>query len=296
MITLHNCPICKSTKLNDYSSTIDYSVSKEKFTLSQCDNCSLIFTNPLPDENEIGKYYQSENYISHTDTRKGLINTLYHAVRNYTLNKKVALIKKQNNNKKGKLLDIGCGTGYFLETAHRNNWEISGFEPDNTAREIANTKLNYKIVGKLEEVIDKEFDVISLWHVLEHIHQLDFTINKLKTLLKHNGTIIIAVPNIESWDSQYYKEKWAALDVPRHLYHFSKKSMMALAKQHQLNVIETKPMIFDSFYVSMISEKYKNNNKLGVTQILKSFIIGLISNIKGITTNNQSSTIYILKK
>lgn len=290
------CPVCDSLDFKLYTTAKDYSISKENFSIDECKNCSLVFTNPVPNKEEIGKYYQSENYISHTDIKKGIINGLYHAVRKYTLNKKVALIKQLNGNKIGKLLDIGCGTGYFLEQARKKKWTIAGFEPDEIARKIANDKLENKIVEKLEKVNSDNFNVITLWHVLEHIHELEYTITKIKSLLVKNGTIIIAVPNIESWDAKYYKEKWAALDVPRHLYHFSKKSMIQFAKKNNLELIETRPMRFDSFYVSMMSEKYKNNDKLGIQSLLKAIMIGLISNIKASQTNNYSSLIYILQK
>lgn len=294
MVNQQKCLICEGNNLKNYLNVIDSSVSKETFLLSQCANCDFIFTNPHPNQQEIGRYYASEEYISHSDSKKGIVNSIYHEIRKIALKNKIKLINKLNNQNSGKLLDIGCGTGYFLEAATKNGWVIEGFEPDNNAREIANQKLINKVVLNLNDIKSTKFDVITLWHVLEHVHDINTTIEKSKELLSDNGTIIIAVPNIESWDSKHYLDKWAALDVPRHLYHFSKKTLTQYMKNHDLVVEAILPMKFDSFYVSIMSEKYANK-KLGLVELLKGLVIGAISNLKA-NSNNYSSLIYVIKK
>lgn len=297
MITHIDCPICNSQELiAKHLQVCDYSITKEKFWISTCNQCQFIFTNPIPHQADIGKYYASEQYVSHSDTRKGIINQLYHYVRKLTLSHKLQLIEKVNTNSAKHLLDIGCGTGYFLQYAQIKGWTIAGYEPDETARKAAEHKINAKIATDLKEFGSKKFDVITLWHVLEHVHSLNETVEFLKHHLSDSGKIVIAVPNIESWDANYYQEKWAALDVPRHLYHFSKKSISLLFHQHGLKLLKSKGMIFDSFYVSMISEKYKNNGKLNVIGLVKAFFIGLISNLKTYNLPNNSSIIYIFEK
>ena len=173
------CPICDGIDLKNYLKVVDYSVTKELFSLSQCTNCEFIFTNSPPNQEQIGKYYASEEYISHSDSKKGIVNSIYHRIRKFSLKNKIKLINRLNNQFKGKLLDIGCGTGYFLETAGNNNWEVEGFEPDNDARKIANEKLNNKIVSSLNDIKGNNFDIITLWHVLEHIHDINSAILKI---------------------------------------------------------------------------------------------------------------------
>lgn len=296
IITYTNCPVCTSNNIQNYIKVKDSSVSQQDFQLSNCKACGFIFTNPVPAANSIGQYYASEQYISHSDTKKGLINQLYHWVRSYTLSKKIALLNEVNKNNSKKLLDIGCGTGYFLVKALELNWSIEGYEPDETARKIANNKLNNKIHNSLSTITESGFDVITLWHVLEHVHELNATIEIIKSKISATGKVIIAVPNIESWDAKYYAETWAALDVPRHLYHFSKSSITLLLKKHGFVLEQTKGMIFDSFYVSMMSEKYKNNHKINFLGLIKALFIGLISNIKGLGKTNHSSLIYVFRK
>lgn len=294
MEKIENCPICNKNNFKIYSNVVDNSVSKEKFTLSECSECHFIFTNPRPTEIEIGKYYQSEDYVSHNDTNKGFINSIYHLVKKYTLWKKLNLMVKISGKKNGKLLDYGCGTGDFIKILKDVNWDVQGLEPDQGARTLAQGKIGeerVKDIGSLNN-LDNNFDVITCWHVVEHIHKLNETLETLINSLTPKGKLLIAVPNISSYDSAHYKEFWAALDVPRHLYHFKPLDIINLAKKHQMEVETILPMVFDSFYVSMLSEKYKGGS------IIKAFWIGLISNLKAASraNNSYSSQIYILKK
>lgn len=293
MEKLEKCPICNNNTLNKFISCIDFTVSKEVFDIDECEKCSFKFTNPRPNINEIGKYYQSETYISHSDTNKGLVSKIYKWVRSYTLSKKVNLINKINNYQKGIILDIGCGTGYFLKECQDNKWQVNGIEPDDNARKLAVQNLSQNIKTSLFELENnKAYDVITMWHVLEHVHDLNKTLEKLKNLLKENGKIVIAVPNYECYEEKIYKEYWAAYDVPRHLNHFSKNTIIQLFKNTGLKNIAIEPMYFDSTYISMLSSKYKN----GKTNYIESIYTGLKSNIKAKNKQNYSSLIYIFEK
>ncbi|HEY6956040.1 MAG TPA: class I SAM-dependent methyltransferase [Flavisolibacter sp.] len=289
-----NCPVCHSTNINPLLTVKDHSVSKEEFVVWMCGNCSLRFTQDVPDEASIGGYYQSSDYISHSNTNKGLINKLYQRVRNYTLNQKADLIIGQTV-KQGKLLDLGAGIGAFLNTMNQEGWETKGIEPDEGARRQAKELFNIdlKDTNHLQELGENSFDAITLWHVLEHVHQLHPYVQKLSALLKPKGKLFIAVPNYQSLDASIYKTYWAAYDVPRHLYHFSPQSIQVLMQQHGLKLIAKKPMWFDSFYISLLSSKYKN----GKTNWLGAGAAGLRSNVKTLINKDHcSSIVYIIEK
>jgi len=289
-----NCPVCNSTAINPLLTVKDHSVSKEEFVIWQCSNCSLRFTQDVPDETSIGRYYQSADYISHSNTSKGLINRLYQKVRNYTLDQKADLIIGETV-KQGEILDLGSGIGAFLDTMSKKGWGICGIEPDEGARRQAKSLFNIELkdTNALQQLADDSFDAITLWHVLEHVHQLHPYIEQLKSLLKAKGKLFIAVPNYESLDSSIYKLFWAAYDVPRHLYHFNPKAVDKLMLQHGLKVIAKKPMWFDSFYISLLSSKYKNGN----TSWIGAGLSGLRSNIRTLFNKDYcSSIVYIIDK
>ena len=267
----------------------DNSVSKENFELLLDEELQLLKTHPQPSLETLPKYYESEDYISHTDGKRSMFEKLYQIIKSYSLNKKVNLINSYHP-QKGNLLDIGSGTGDFLTTAKNSGWTITGIEPNQKAKDISISK-GVVFVDNLESIQDNSFDVITMWHVLEHVPNLENQIAELKRLLKPNGTIIIAVPNFKSFDANYYKEFWAAYDVPRHLWHFSKTAIEKLFATQNLKLIKTLPMIFDSFYVCLLSEKYKT----GKMNFFKAFYIGLTSNIKAMQTLEYSSHIYIIK-
>lgn len=265
----------------------DYSVSKEIFYLKYNEKYQLYKTEPIPEK--LGIYYQSEEYISHTDSKKTFIEKIYQYVKKYMLQKKIDLIHKYTKNR-GKILDIGAGTGDFLKIAQENGWKITGIEPERKARNRAEEK--GVLLEENQEKINDKYDVITMWHVLEHIPDLENQIIFLKNHLTDNGILVIAVPNYKSKDAQIYKQFWAAFDVPRHIWHFSKKSIQLIFEEKGFNLIETKPMPFDAFYVSLLSEKYKT----GKVSYFKGFFNGLRSNLSAIRTGEYSSLIYILKK
>ncbi len=264
----------------------------ESFAITQCANCSFLFTNPRPVEVDLSKYYKSEAYISHTNKATNLVNFTYKLARNYTLAKKVKLINSISPEKS--VLDYGCGSGEFLSACQKKAWKIHGFEPDQQAREKAASITQTNIISDLKDLkyLD-QVSLITLWHVLEHVPNLNATIEQLKSKLTKNGKFLIAVPNHESYDAQYYKEYWAAYDVPRHLYHFSMKTMKGFLQKHGLKLYKTIPMILDAYYVSLLSEKYKN----GRNNYINSIIIGYKSNTYAkVNKNNYSSLIYIAGK
>lgn len=293
MQSLSNCPICNSTQFSPFLSAVDNTVSRETFQIVQCNSCGFKFTNPRPEESELGRYYKSEEYVSHSNTKKGFINSTYQSVRKYTLLKKLQLISKHY--KTGRILDIGCGTGEFLNVCKNAKWQTVGIEPDDDAREMAikNYGLDVHQESDLVFLENASFDVISMWHVLEHVPKLNERVEELKRLIKPNGIIIIAVPNCSSLDAKTYQQNWAAYDVPRHLYHFSPKDIETLFRNHGMKVFRILPMIFDSFYVSMLSEKIKT----GKINLLRSTWNGLRSNISALKNGKTySSQIYLIRK
>lgn len=292
MLTIEKCLVCGSNQFEPFLDCKDYTVSQENFKIVSCQSCGFKFTNPRPDNSVLGNYYKAESYVSHTNSKKGIVNKLYHLVRNYTLKKKIALISSYVS--RGTILDYGCGTGMFLGQCKNAGWETFGMEPDVDARQIASEQNLNLFADKITletHVAEKQFDAITLWHVLEHVTDMQETLGFFKYKLKQNGILIIAVPNHVSHDAQHYKEHWAAYDVPRHLHHFEQKSMKQLLDNAGFNLIETKPMMFDSFYVSMLSEKYKT----GTVNLVSAFMSGLKSNLKAKDTSSYSSTIYIFK-
>jgi len=267
----------------------DHSVSKEIFELYHDETLDMLITFPQPDLENLGKYYESEDYISHTDNKRSLFEKAYHFVKNIALKNKLNLINGEQS-QKGRILDIGAGTGDFLLTAKNNGWETVGVEPSERAKNIAIQK-GISFVNEISDLQNNSFDVITMWHVLEHVPNLELQIQELKRLLKPTGTLIVAVPNFKSYDAQHYKTFWAAYDVPIHFWHFSKKAIQSLFEKVDMKLEKVLPMKFDSFYVSLLSEKYKT----GKMNYISAFFIGLKSNLKAGSTKEYSSHIYVLK-
>lgn len=272
-----------------YLKTKDFLVSGESFDLIYDKELELLKTIPQPKSEDLAKYYESQDYISHTDEKKGLFSGVYQLVKKWSLRNKTNLIFAQNSGV-GSLLDVGAGTGDFLKVASESGWKVYGMEPNKKASSLALEK-GIALKNSLEEFKGEQFDVITLWHVLEHIPNLDETISLLTDLVKPGGALIIAVPNYKSFDASYYGKFWAAYDVPRHLWHFSKTAIEKLFSNN-FEMEKVKPMIFDSFYVSLLSEKYKNGNSFS----LKAIWIGLKSNLKARTSKEYSSHMYCLRK
>jgi len=290
MVAVTECPACGGNQFTPFLDCADHSVSHETFQIIQCERCKLCATSPRPDSNEISRYYNSEEYISHTGKSSGLVGWLYLRVRRLTLKWKRSLVEKSKS--PGEILDFGCGTGEFLSVMKKNQWTVTGVEPSGNARARAEEKTGEKIYSSLSELSQTPHDVITLWHVLEHVSDLRSTLTQLKGLLKKDGIIFIAVPNYESPDAGQYKNFWAGYDVPRHLWHFSKESMSRLITRNGFRLIGTKPMMLDSFYVSLLSEKYRNGS--GIKSLWNGFVSGVSSNSRASESKNHSSLIYII--
>ena len=274
--------------MKPFLKTKDFAVTGKEFELLLDEQRQLLATRPQPADLET--YYQSKNYISHTDANTTVTERLYQKVKKLSLWMKVQLINRYAKGNK-RLLDIGAGTGDFLLSAAAGGWQVEGVEPNRDAR-LRSREKRMELHGEISDLGNQKFQVITLWHVLEHLPDLENQILKVVQLLEDDGTLVIAVPNYKSWDAKYYKEFWAAYDVPRHLWHFSRTSIQDLFATQGMKVSTTRPMIFDAFYVSLLSEKYKT----GKSNYLKALLAGLISNISGWLTKEHSSIIYILQR
>ena len=286
---LNSCPACGATSWKKVFDLLDYSITKEQFSLVECDRCTLRITSNAPGAEASSRYYQSSAYISHSNTREGLVNRLYQAVRKITLAQKNKLIRSHFGEGNGCLLDYGSGAGAFVAYMQKNNWKVMGVEPAEQARSIAKNQYGVELLSlaAFDTLPAAHFDVITLWHVLEHVHTLNETIKHLRRLLKPAGRIYIAVPNYTSSDAAFFGRCWAAYDVPRHLYHFSPPAMRQLMSSHQLKVYAVKPMWFDSFYVSMLSTQYQG----GRVDYLKSAWQGIRSTIRTVQDVERASSL-----
>lgn len=287
------CPVCGTADCSEVLNATDYTVSNEIFAIWECPKCRLRFTQDVPAAGSIGPYYQSENYISHSNTSRGLVNRLYQWVRKRTLKQKRKMLQQLTGIKTGAVLDLGSGAGAFAAEMKSAGWRVTGLEPDAGARNVAQESFGIELqdISRFYTLEDGQFDAITMWHVLEHVHELQAYMAKLKLVLKENGRLFIAVPNYTSGDAAIYKEYWAAYDVPRHLYHFSPDSMKVLVEKHGMRVLDHKPMWYDSFYVSLLSSKYQS----GATMLFSAFFNGLRSNLGAVgRVKKCSSVIYVI--
>lgn len=294
-VHISTCPICQKTDFEEMFECVDHLASKEKFTLYKCKNCGFAFTQDFPSEDVIGGYYESTEYVSHSDTNKGLINSLYHQARKIALRSKAAIVKEYASTEHGMLVDIGCGTGYFLNEMKRRKWVVTGIEQSAEVRKQVKAKFDIDVqeASYLYHLCSKSKDVATMWHVLEHMESLDKVMQVLYSALKDTGVAIIALPNKESYDAEYYEADWAAYDVPRHLWHFSQDDFTMLAEKHNFELVDVKPMYFDAMYISMLSEKNRKSFLGSVRGLLRGGVYSLRS-MKNL--NRCSSLVYILKK
>lgn len=293
IIHYNACPVCGSHQLQTVSRIKDFLISKEEFDVVECSDCHLRITQDVPNAEGIARYYDSESYISHSNTKKGLINKLYHQVRKITLEQKKRWVETWTGRRQGRLLDLGAGTGAFVAHMKANGWETTGLEPDPVARKVAGQDNGIVLndMDLLPKLPAGNFHAITLWHVLEHVHDLNGYVKRISEMLANDGAVFIAVPNYQSADAQFFKEYWAAYDVPRHLYHFSAGSMKQLLEAHGLKLVARQPMRFDSYYVSLLSNRYKT----GSNRFLHSFIKGFSSNRKAVKFG-ASSVVYVARK
>ncbi len=295
VVNYKNCPLCGSSDIKKHMEVKDYFLSAENFSLFRCSQCEFVFTQNHPGKKGISSYYKSEDYVSHSNTREGIVNKIYHFSRGYMLGRKRKLIERLIHKKTGNILDIGSGTGFFLNHMKEHGWGVTGIEPSEEGRKFCREQFALEIQDeKTLFTLDKEsFDVITLWHVLEHVQDMDEYMVKIRSILRKDGILLIALPNFNSTDAAIYKGKWAAYDVPRHLWHFTPFSFKKLAAKYQFQLLKMKSMPLDAGYVSLLSEKYRNN-PLG---FLTGGIIGVFSLFSGlVNVKKSSSIIYVLKK
>lgn len=285
---INSCLVCNNEELKSSQSISDFFGSKEVFQVVECKQCSTLYTSPRPNEKNIITYYKSNSYVSHGDSINKLFDTIYKSIQRINFKYKYQILKKYTLNNQH--LDFGCGSGAFPSFLKGKGWEVSGIEPDPQARNNSTSFTSHSSLSELND--DQTFSSISLFHVLEHVHQLEFTLTSLIDRLDRNGILILALPNYKSYDAQHYQEFWAGYDIPRHLYHFSQKSIHQLAKTFGLNIVATHPMKFDSYYVSLLSEEYKHGSK----RYLNAFTNGYRSNRNAKKTGEYSSLIYVLSK
>ena len=289
------CPWCESKKSHLHLQLKDYFLTQEPFEIVECDDCHLLYTTPRPTADEIGRYYQSENYYSHQENKKGFVPRLYEAIKRVNIKHKFEIATEGMNSDCGRrILEIGCGVGDFLHYAEQKGWECYGAEPSDDAVKILRTKSNAEIVKpeQIEAFHDASFDLICMWHVLEHVDDLKWQIAQLGRLVKPNGKIVIALPNYQSYDAQFYKEKWAAYDVPRHLNHFSEEYMRNKLNDNKLVYIKSEKLIWDSYYISYLSEQYCHHKMA----LLRGAWHGFVSNQKARKSGQYSSLVYLFKK
>lgn len=292
MTTLTNCPYCSSQRIARVLTSKDYFLTSNEFNVDRCYNCGITFTNPIPSDSEMPMYYQSNNYLSHGGKNSSLFYNVYKLVRAFSLKWKTKIVSEAIG-EKGSIMDYGCGTGDFLQTCDGKGYQIFGVEPSTKAREDATAKLGPVVASSLPSVSERNFDLITLWHVLEHVPDIATTVATLKTYLSLKGILLIAVPNHKSYDAKHYGQYWAAYDLPRHLWHFDQTTMLTVLGKAGLQVKKIIPMKLDSYYVSILSSKYTPGNKL--INLIKAIKNGLLSNTSAKKTTEYSSLIYIAK-
>jgi 2-polyprenyl-3-methyl-5-hydroxy-6-metoxy-1,4-benzoquinol methylase len=295
MIHHKKCPLCSSEKLSSDFRGTDHYISKEEFEVFKCEDCSFLFTQDYPEESEIERFYESEEYISHSDKASGFTDKLYHKARNLMLQKKRRIVNNFSGLESGSLLDIGSGTGYFANEMKKAGWQVSGIEMNKKAREFSVTQFGLDVIspGQISTLKTDSFDCITLWHVLEHLHDPFAYTTEIRRLLKPGGRCIIAMPNCGSYDAKYYSRYWAAYDVPRHLWHFNPETFRFFAEKTGFKITEIRNLPLDVFYISFLSEKYKGS----ALPFVKAMIKGLWFSAKALFKKERSSSlIYILKK
>lgn len=286
------CPWCGSEKAQIHLWLKDEFLSQEEFQIYECKSCGLLYTEPRPNPDEIGKYYKSDAYYSHRENNKGLIPRIYETIKSINLKRKYKLAV--NGMQTGIVLDIGCGVGDFLCLMEKNNWETIGIEPSEDAKQIAEKRLSHKILhpNDIQSLEPNSIDLITMWHVLEHVDDLKEEINQIQRLLKQKGRLVLALPNFKSYDAQFYNTHWAAYDVPRHLNHFCKESIVKIFKNSELELVETSKLKWDAYYISYMSEMFKHHR----LPLVRGAFRGMISNCKARKTNEWSSRVYIFEK
>lgn len=289
---MNTCPWCGKQSQQTYLKVKDYFLTQEDFELIQCEGCGLLFTVPRPPANEIGKYYESVDYYSHQQNKKGFVPRIYEAVKSRNLKYKTQLAI--GGLPVGRLLDIGCGVGDFLVHVKNAGWEVAGIEPSSQAKSIAQERLGMLPLDPSDtaSLSDHSYDVITMWHVLEHVDDLKSQLSELSRLLKPGGRLIIALPNYQSFDCQHYKSYWAGWDVPRHLNHFRPVVIRSIVTSCGIEFVDIQKLKWDAYYISYLSEKYLRHS----LPLLRGVWWGFLSNAKAHRSGLYSSLVYRFTK
>ena len=260
----HSCPLCDSTHIALFCACRDFLTRRGDFTIFSCDDCGFRFTNPYPSADDIHVFYESDDYTPTTNTTRGVLNKGYHLARRVMLRAKLRLVRRLSQRATGVLLDIGCGTGEFLATMKQGGWEVQGVEPFDAARASAVARFNVPVADLAGQVLlpCHAYDVVTLWHVLEHAHDIHQSMSEISRLLKPGGLVLIGIPNCASWDAEFYGKHWAAYDTPRHLHHFTPDTLRRLAERHGFRVTAMRPLLFDPVYIPLLTEKERADKNL----------------------------------
>ncbi len=295
------CPLTGSAETRFICHAVDTACSGETFEIWEDTASGIRFTHPAPGPDEIGRYYEFDAYLSHGTEHAGITGKLYASVRNMMLSRKYRMLNplpSVSESSSFRMLDIGCGDGTFAGYCAQKNpdWEIFGVEPSASAAETAKQRVgNLQLYTSAQDVpADKPFHLVTAWHALEHIHDLNDMMRHVHNLLEPNGIFCVALPNFRSRDCERYKNSWAAYDVPRHLWHFSPEAFTAFARKHGFTLLRKHRLPFDPFYVSLLSEPSERSF------IRRGFSAGFAATASTISSladiDRSSSVTYVLKK
>jgi SAM-dependent methyltransferase len=294
MLHHNSCPLCKSTEISPLLTCTDYLVTREDFELCRCGQCGFIFTKDFPDEKDAGHYYESPDYISHTDSSRTIFEKAYRAARKVMLRRKRNLVLRICGLKTGFVLDIGSGTGHFLNAMKEAGWSVTGIEINDDAREYSSSHFGLDVYPPelMRTIPSQGYDCITLWHVAEHLNDLSGYFREIGRLIRPGGSLIVALPNSNSFDSGHYGRFWAAWDVPRHLWHFDPETFSMFSEKMGFDVTSVSVLPLDVFYISILSEKNKRSIAGAMTGIIKGMyfsFLAIFNKMKG------SSMVYVLK-
>jgi SAM-dependent methyltransferase len=285
------CPICGSDSYRPFLQVADRFRPEERFRLVRCTSCGLIYLNPRPTEQAILKYYQAADYDPHSEGGHGLSGKLYRLAR--FLNTLLKLHWLSSFSGPRRALDVGCGTGYFLQMLRKKGWEVAGVEPVPVAQRLAQQK-GLNVVSRLDEA-QGPFGVITLWHVLEHLHNPADTLRQLDRLLAADGWLLLSMPNPLCLDAQYFGPSWVAYDAPRHLVHYRPQDVEHLARQTGFTIFRLAMLPFDPVYNVFLS--LQQSTSLSLSQIISGPSMGIRSLLDGIRHPKlASSPVYFFRK
>jgi SAM-dependent methyltransferase len=231
---ISSCQICNNNDHSSFMAVKDH-LQRNKFHLIECNSCGLVSIHPIPSDQKLSEYYRKEYYAL---PEKGIVGYLERKLNEAVFRTDLKHIERHS--KRGKLLDIGSGNGYFLKFAKENNWQTLGVEMSPDASKYAREQKLEILNNSIEDVHlpKNEFEVITMFNVLEHMTNLNSILKKVRDSLKPNGLLVIEVPNIESLQKKVFKNYWCHLDVPRHIFHFKRKSFLRLVGKSGFNVVD----------------------------------------------------------